>query len=116
MTSPVLPDGKNNYLIDIDGTITDDIPNEKPELMVDPKPFDQSVEKLNKKYREGHIITIFTSRTEEHRKVTEEWLNNHGYLYHQLLMNKPRGGKYIWVDNHKVTGVLFNGSWENLEL
>ena len=26
--SPVLPDGKKNYLIDIDGTITEDVPNE----------------------------------------------------------------------------------------
>jgi len=25
--SPALPDGVKNYLIDIDGTITDDIPN-----------------------------------------------------------------------------------------
>ena len=32
--SPVLPDGIKNYLIDIDGTICDDIPNEEPERMV----------------------------------------------------------------------------------
>ena len=31
--SPVLPEGVKNYLIDIDGTITDDIPNEEPERM-----------------------------------------------------------------------------------
>ena len=29
--SPVLPEGVKNYLIDIDGTICDDIPNEEPE-------------------------------------------------------------------------------------
>ena len=29
--SPVLPDGVKNYLIDIDGTITEDVPNEEPE-------------------------------------------------------------------------------------
>ena len=28
-----LPDGIKNYLIDIDGTICDDIPNEEPERM-----------------------------------------------------------------------------------
>ena len=28
--SPILPDGIKNYLIDIDGTICDDIPNEEP--------------------------------------------------------------------------------------
>ena len=31
--SPVLPEGIKNYLIDIDGTICDDIPNEEPERM-----------------------------------------------------------------------------------
>ena len=33
LISPVLPDGIKNYLIDIDGTICDDIPNEEPERM-----------------------------------------------------------------------------------
>ena len=31
--SPVLPDDVKNYLIDIDGTVCDDIPNEEPERM-----------------------------------------------------------------------------------
>ena len=32
--SPVLPSDKKNYLIDIDGTVGEDIPNEEPERMV----------------------------------------------------------------------------------
>ena len=32
--SPILPEGIKNYLIDIDGTICDDVPNEEPERMV----------------------------------------------------------------------------------
>ena len=35
--SPVLPDKIKNYLIDIDGTICDDIPNEEPERMATAK-------------------------------------------------------------------------------
>ena len=35
--SPVLPGGIKNYLIDIDGTICDDIPNEEPERMATAK-------------------------------------------------------------------------------
>ena len=31
--SPVLPLGKKNYLIDIDGTVGEDIPNEESERM-----------------------------------------------------------------------------------
>ena len=33
LASPTLPEGIKNYLIDIDGTITDDVPNEEPERM-----------------------------------------------------------------------------------
>ena len=35
--SPVLPDHVKNYLIDIDGTVCDDIPNEEPERMATAK-------------------------------------------------------------------------------
>ncbi len=37
--SPVLHDGIKNYLIDIDGTITEDVPNEQPERMATCEPF-----------------------------------------------------------------------------
>ena len=113
-TSPVLSDGKKNYLIDIDGTITDDIPNEQPERMVTCLPYEDSVEIINGWYEEGHIITFFTSRTEEHRKVTEEWFNKHGFKYHNLLMNKPRGGNYHWIDNHIVRATRYEGKWTPL--
>ena len=56
--------------------------------------YDGSVETLNKWYDDGHIITFFTSRTEEVRQITEDWLDKHGYKYHGLLMGKPRGGNY----------------------
>ena len=113
-SSPVLPNGKKNYLIDIDGTITDDIPNEQPERMSTCLPYDNSVEIINGWYEDGHIITFFTSRTEEHRKVTEEWFNKYNFKYHNLLMNKPRGGNYHWIDNHIVRGTRYNGQWTEL--
>ena len=72
--SPVLPDKIKNYLIDIDGTICDDIPNEQSERMLDAKVYPEALKTLNKWYKEGHIITFFTSRLEEHRDVTEKWL------------------------------------------
>lgn len=112
--SPVLPPEIKNYLIDIDGTITDDIPNEEPWRMETCLPFNGSVEMINKWYDEGHIITFFTSRTELHRKVTEEWLNNHEYKYHGLLMNKPRGGNYHWIDNHIVRATRYEGRWSKM--
>ncbi len=112
--SPVLPSHIKNYLIDIDGTICDDIPNEEPERMATANVYPDALKTLNKWYDEGHYITFFTSRIEEHRKVTEEWLEKHGFNYHGLLMGKPRGGNYHWVDNHIVRATRFNGKFTDL--
>lgn len=114
--SPTLPDGLKNYLIDIDGTITDDVPNEEPERMRQVVPYEGSVETLNGWFDEGHIITFFTSRTEEVREITEEWLDKWGFKYSNLLMGKPRGGNYHWIDNHIVRGTRYNGQWTELTL
>ena len=114
LASPQLPEDIKNYLIDIDGTITDDVPNEEPERMPVVLPYHGSVETLNKWYDEGHVITFFTSRTEEHRVITEAWLDKWGYKYHGLLMGKPRGGNYHWVDNHIVKGTRYEGVWSDL--
>lgn len=112
--SPVLPSHVKNYLIDIDGTICDDIPNEEPERMATAELYPEALVTLNKWFDEGHIITFFTSRTEEHRKVTEEWLNKHGFKYHGLLMGKPRGGNYHWIDNHMVRATRYEGRFTDL--
>ena len=112
--SPILPEGIKNYLIDIDGTITDDIPNEEPERMGTCKPFPDALKTLNKWYDEGHIICFFTSRTEAHREVTEAWLKEHGFKYHSMLMGKPRGGNYHWVDNHLVKATRYRGKFTDL--
>lgn len=112
--SPVLPEEIKNFMIDIDGTICDDIPNEEPERMVTAKIYPDALEIINKWYEEGHVITFFTSRTEEHRQVTEEWLRKHGFQYHGLLMNKPRGGNYHWIDNHIVRATRFKGKFTDL--
>ncbi|MFI8378998.1 phosphoheptose isomerase [Leeuwenhoekiella sp. NPDC079379] len=112
--SPVLPEGVKNYLIDIDGTITEDVPNEEPERMGTCEPFPDALATLNKWYDEGHIICFFTSRTEDHREVTENWLNKHGFNYHSLLMGKPRGGNYHWIDNHLVRATRYKGKFTDL--
>ena len=112
--SPTLPDEVKNYLIDIDGTICDDIPNEKPERMATAEVYPDALVTLNKWYGKGHIITFFTSRTEDHREVTTDWLDRHGFKYHGLLMGKPRGGNYHWVDNHLVRATRYKGRFTDL--
>ena len=112
--SPVLPTHIKNYLIDIDGTICDDIPNEQPERMVTANVYPEALKTLNKWYAEGHIITFFTSRLEEHREVTEKWLHDNKFKYHGLLMDKPRGGNYHWIDNHIVRATRYEGTFTDL--
>ena len=112
--SPKLAEDVKNYLIDIDGTICEDVPNEEPERMATCDPFPDALEILNKWYDEGHIITMFTSRTEEHRAVNEQWLNKLGFKYHGVLMGKPRGGNYHWIDNHIVRATKFKGRFTDL--
>jgi hypothetical protein len=112
--SPVLANGVKNYLIDIDGTICDDVPNEEPERMSTVLPYPDALRILNKWYEEGHIIYFFTSRTEEHRTITEAWLQKHGFKYHGILFGKPRGGNYHWIDNHIVKATRFRGKFTDL--
>lgn len=112
--SPTLPKGMKNFLIDIDGTICDDVPNEEPERMGTVLPYPDALEMLNSWFDAGHIIFFFTSRTEAHREVTEEWLNRHGFKYHGILFGKPRGGNYHWIDNHIVRATRFKGKFTDL--
>lgn len=112
--SPILPEGIKNYLIDIDGTICDDIPNEEPERMLTAKVYLDALKTLNDWFDEGHVICFFTSRLEDHREYTEIWLKKNGFKYHSLLMGKPRGGNYHWVDNHLVKATRYRGKFTDL--
>ncbi len=114
LLSPGLPDDVKNYLIDIDGTICDDIPNEEPERMLTAEVYPDALKTINKWYDEGHVICFFTARTEEHRTYTEIWLRDNGFRYHSLLMGKPRGGNYHWIDNHLVKATRYRGKFTDL--
>lgn len=102
--STIIP---QNLLMDIDGTITDDIPNEESHRYADAVPFDGAAKALQALVSEGHSLTYFTSREEKDREVTMKWLEKHGFPCHGLIMNKPRGGNYAWIDNHLVRGIRF---------
>lgn len=48
--SPLLPEHIKNFLVDIDGTICDDIPNEEPERMVNVEPYPDAIKVINQWY------------------------------------------------------------------
>jgi len=114
--SPVLKKGIKNYLIDIDGTITEDIPNEEPERMMKAEPFPGVVETINRWFESGHQICFFTSRTEDLREITVDWLEEHGFQYHSIIFGKPRGGNYHWIDNQLVGAKRHKGELDRLDL
>ena len=106
------------FLIDIDGTICDDIRNEDSHLYPTANVFPKALDIINKWYDEGNVITFFTARESKDRLVTEEWLNKYGFKYHGLVMDKPRINdhqEYVWIDNKKVRAVTYLGNWTELK-
>ena len=109
------------YIIDLDGTVWEDIPNEVAHnKTATAKVFDNAIEWINKKYDEGNYICLFTARTEALRKVTEDKLNSIELKYHQLMLNKPRLRHtefegYHYIDNCSVLkSSRFDGVWTDL--
>lgn len=105
------------FLIDIDGTICDDIKNEDSHLYPQADHFPNALSIINKWYDEGNVITFFTARESKDREVTENWLFKKGFKYHALVMDKPRindGEEYVWIDNRKVRAITYLGVWSDL--
>ena len=106
------------FLIDIDGTICEDIKNEDSHLYQTAKVYPEALKVINKWYNEGNVITFFTARESKDRSVTEEWLLKHEFKYHGLVMDKPRiqdDQEYVWIDNRKVRAVTYLGNWTELK-
>ncbi len=107
--APELPKGLKNFIIDIDGVICEDVPNEEPERMKNAKEIPGTKDQMNKWYEEGHIITLFTARTEDLRQVTEKWLRDRGFRIHKIIFGKPRGGNYHYIDDKEIEARRFFG-------
>ena len=106
------------FLIDIDGTSCDDIPNEDSHLYSKAKCFPEALKIINKWYQNGDIITFFTARESKDRVVTEKWLKDNNFNYHGLIMDKPRikdGQTYHWIDNRPTKATTYLGNWTDLK-
>ena len=108
---------KKIWMIDIDGTVCDDVPNETPELFETANVYPEALEQVNRWYNQGDTVYFFTARLEEHREATEKWMNKHGFKYHGILFNKPRiknGETYHWVDNRPVKATKYIGTFSEM--
>ncbi|MFP3190864.1 MAG: phosphoheptose isomerase [Thermoproteota archaeon] len=109
------------FIIDIDGTICENIRNEEGiERMRNAKPYWDSIKKINELYDQGHYICFFTARTDEHKEVTIEWLKRHGVKYHQIIFNKPRKvdpyDEYHYIDDVHVRATTYKGKFSDFKL
>ena len=105
-------------IIDIDGTVSEDIKNEDCHLYKDAKVLNNSLEIINKWHDEGNIIYFFTARESKDRDVTENWLKEKGFKFHGLLMDNPRclnnDDEYVYIDNRPVRAITYKGIWSEL--
>ena len=46
-------------------------------------------------HQSGYKLIIHTARPGEFREVTEQWLRTNGFVYDQLVMDKPLGDAQI---------------------
>ena len=53
----------------------------------------------------------------ESSSILHFYTKEKGFLYHGLVMDKPRikdGQEYVWIDNRKVRAVTYMGTWSEL--
>lgn len=87
---------KNVRICDIDGVLLEIRPisgyfNE-PAVA-----FDTAKEMLNGWFNDGDYILLWTARPEEYRQLTMQQLDENGFKYHKLLMNKPHAKDCIHI-------------------
>jgi len=84
---------KNNSLIavDLDGTLCEG------EFWGDGEPIPRldMIALIEKIYKQGHHIIIYTARHRKYYQQTESWLIKHGVYYHALSMEKMGADLYI---------------------
>jgi hypothetical protein len=102
---------KKNYIIDIDGVICENVLNEEPDKMAVAREMPGARKTINGWFDQGHFICFLTARTDEHKAITEKWLRRHGFKYHRILYNKPRGGNYHYVDDKTIRATRFKGKF-----
>jgi hypothetical protein len=108
---------KRVYLIDIDGTVCEDIKNEESHLYPIAKPYENSKEIINKLYDDGNKVVFFTAREYKDKGKTLIWLWRHGFKFHDLITDKPRcmeDEEYVWIDNKPVRGITYKGEWSDI--
>lgn len=80
--------------IDIDGTICTEERTFERSLAL---PLKHAVEALRLLRENNNTIVLYTARGWEQYRMTKAWLDDHGFVYDQIIMGKPIAD--IWIDD-----------------
>ena len=60
------------------------------------------------------ILSAFLPQARKLRVQQEEWLKQHGFKYHSLVMEKPEALEYHYIDDRHVQATTFRGKFAPL--
>ena len=98
--------GHMEIIIDIDGTLCEELPKLQRSLA---KPMPGSVEAVNRLVEEGHTIILYSAREWGEFRMTEDWLKRNRFKYNRLILGKPIGD--LWIDDRAIQ---FKGNWKEI--
>ena len=87
---------KKTFCVDIDGILTKETEGFGEEIYMSRTPNEQNIERLRTLHSSGKArIILHTSRHEEDREVTEQWLKRHNIPYNEIVFGKPKADVYV---------------------
>ena len=104
---------KKTYVIDIDGTICTNTDGDYERA----KPYYERIKLINKLYKAGNKIIMFTARGSttniDWYEITQKQLKDWGLKYHDLKLKKPFGDFYI--DDKAIDDLKFFKEIQNIK-
>ena len=105
----VLPLGKKlTIAIDLDGTVADctdvdfDKVDKDPSELMKAKPIKGALESVKKLHAQGNTIVFYSSRDHGSKEVTELWLEEHGFPFDHVELEKLVA--HIYIDDRAING------------
>jgi ribonucleotide monophosphatase NagD (HAD superfamily) len=90
----------HTWLLDLDGTIV----KHNGYLLDGEDTFLSGAKEFLDSIPEQDVVVLLTSRTEEYRAVTEQFLREHGVRYHHMIFGLPYGERVL-VNDNKPSGL-----------
>jgi len=69
---------------------------------------------VNRLFEQGHCVCFFSPLPQEVQSTVRVWLEDHGFKFSSVIMNKPKALLYHYVDDRHVQATTFNGRFTPL--